>query len=145
MLANNIQGGRDWCESLSMWGNFPRAHGCPFPVLASKPAGYFSGVGGRQCERWPAYANAPYRLQQALPCSCYPQEGQHLRDKQYVKRARTSRASRTRRWRCTLTLPPQRVTFEGHTGNVTSVCFHSEGKWLVTGSEDGTIKIWDLR
>ncbi|KAI5895454.1 WD40-repeat-containing domain protein [Schizophyllum commune] len=38
-----------------------------------------------------------------------------------------------------------RVTFEGHTGNVTSVCFHSEGKWLVTGSEDGTIKIWDLR
>ncbi|TRM62718.1 WD40-repeat-containing domain protein [Schizophyllum amplum] len=37
------------------------------------------------------------------------------------------------------------VTFEGHTMNVTSVCFHSEGKWLVTGSEDGTIKIWDLR
>ena len=37
------------------------------------------------------------------------------------------------------------LQFDGHTGNVTAVCFHSEGKWLVTGSEDGTIKIWDLR
>ena len=39
----------------------------------------------------------------------------------------------------------QVAIFEGHNGNITSVCFHSEGKWLVTGSEDGTIKIWDLR
>ncbi|KAL1683583.1 WD40-repeat-containing domain protein [Schizophyllum commune] len=38
-----------------------------------------------------------------------------------------------------------RATFEGHSMNVTSLCFHSEGRWLVTGSEDGTIKIWDLR
>lgn len=39
----------------------------------------------------------------------------------------------------------QIVVFEGHTGNVTSVSFHAEGKWVVTGSEDGTIRIWDLR
>jgi len=37
------------------------------------------------------------------------------------------------------------ITFEGHTMNITSLSFHSEGKWLVTGSEDGMIKIWDLR
>ena len=35
------------------------------------------------------------------------------------------------------------LQFDGHTGNVTAVCFHS--KWLITGSEYGTIKIWDLR
>ncbi|KAL5486114.1 LST8 [Sanghuangporus weigelae] len=35
--------------------------------------------------------------------------------------------------------------FEGHTGNVTAVQFHAEGKWVVSGSEDGTIKVWDLR
>lgn len=34
---------------------------------------------------------------------------------------------------------------EEHKGNVTAISFHSEGKWLVTGSEDGTIKVWDLR
>ncbi|PPQ99121.1 hypothetical protein CVT26_014371 [Gymnopilus dilepis] len=37
------------------------------------------------------------------------------------------------------------IVFDGHTNNVTSIGFNSEGKWLVSGSEDGTIKIWDLR
>lgn len=37
------------------------------------------------------------------------------------------------------------ATFEGHSNNVTSIGFNSEGKWLVSGSEDGTIRIWDLR
>ncbi len=37
------------------------------------------------------------------------------------------------------------MTFEGHTGNITAVGFHCEGKWMVTSSEDGTVKIWDTR
>ncbi|KAH9484145.1 RNase P and RNase MRP subunit [Psilocybe cubensis] len=41
--------------------------------------------------------------------------------------------------------PDPLATFEGHTNNVTSIAFNSEGKWLVSGSEDSTIKIWDLR
>jgi G protein beta subunit-like protein len=33
---------------------------------------------------------------------------------------------------------------EGHKANVTSICFHMDGKWLVSASEDGMLKIWDL-
>ncbi|KIK25346.1 hypothetical protein PISMIDRAFT_9703 [Pisolithus microcarpus 441] len=36
------------------------------------------------------------------------------------------------------------TSLDAHTMNVTAVSFHSEGKRLVTGSEDGTIRIWDL-
>lgn len=35
--------------------------------------------------------------------------------------------------------------FEGHTGNVTAVGFQKDSKWMYTASEDGTVKIWDLR
>ncbi|ORY59903.1 WD40-repeat-containing domain protein [Leucosporidium creatinivorum] len=37
------------------------------------------------------------------------------------------------------------VTLTGHSANVTSLAWHAEGKWLVSGSEDGTVKIWDVR
>ncbi|KAF9149017.1 TOR complex subunit lst8, partial [Linnemannia schmuckeri] len=37
------------------------------------------------------------------------------------------------------------VSFKGHTSNVTAVAFHCEGKWMVTASEDHTLKIWDIR
>ncbi|MCO5583302.1 hypothetical protein L7F22_037212 [Adiantum nelumboides] len=36
-------------------------------------------------------------------------------------------------------------TFDGHNGNITSLAWHCDAKWLVTGSEDGTLKIWDTR
>lgn len=43
------------------------------------------------------------------------------------------------------TNPNPLMTFEGHTGNITGVAFHCEGKWMVTSSEDGTVKIWETR
>ncbi|KAF8421960.1 WD40-repeat-containing domain protein [Tirmania nivea] len=43
------------------------------------------------------------------------------------------------------TNPNPILSFEGHTNNVTGVGFHCEGKWMVTSSEDGTVKIWDIR
>ncbi|KAK9810741.1 hypothetical protein WJX73_004286 [Symbiochloris irregularis] len=35
--------------------------------------------------------------------------------------------------------------YDSHTGNVTAVGFQRDCKWMFSGSEDGTIKIWDLR
>jgi target of rapamycin complex subunit LST8 len=37
------------------------------------------------------------------------------------------------------------MTFEGHTNNITGVAFHCEGKWMVTSSEDSTVRVWDTR
>jgi len=34
---------------------------------------------------------------------------------------------------------------EGHTSSVTGLGFHREGRWMYSSSEDGTVKIWDLR
>ena len=35
-------------------------------------------------------------------------------------------------------------SFRGHTADVEAVVFHPNQKWLLSGSEDGTIKIWDI-
>eukprot|EP01137_Pigoraptor_chileana_P007985 Opistho-2@54273 len=37
------------------------------------------------------------------------------------------------------------LTYDGHTGNVSTIGFQKDGKWMYSGSEDGTVKIWDLR
>eukprot|EP01120_Amphizonella_sp_Union-15-10_P003898 TRINITY_DN14349_c0_g1_i1.p1 TRINITY_DN14349_c0_g1~~TRINITY_DN14349_c0_g1_i1.p1 ORF type:complete len:316 (+),score=31.73 TRINITY_DN14349_c0_g1_i1:41-988(+) len=36
------------------------------------------------------------------------------------------------------------TTYVGHTNNVTSVGFQKDCSWIYTGSEDTTVKIWDL-
>ncbi|KAI1004936.1 Target of rapamycin complex subunit wat1 [Podosphaera aphanis] len=41
--------------------------------------------------------------------------------------------------------PSSILNFEGHSGNITGVAFHCEGKWMVTSSEDGFVKIWETR
>ncbi|XP_042008397.1 WD repeat-containing protein 36-like isoform X2 [Salvia splendens] len=34
--------------------------------------------------------------------------------------------------------------FEGHTDRITDACFSEDGKWLMTSSMDGTLRIWDV-
>eukprot|EP00455_Lapot_gusevi_P036613 TRINITY_DN4077_c0_g1_i6.p1 TRINITY_DN4077_c0_g1~~TRINITY_DN4077_c0_g1_i6.p1 ORF type:complete len:304 (+),score=45.39 TRINITY_DN4077_c0_g1_i6:152-1063(+) len=41
--------------------------------------------------------------------------------------------------------PSPVMTFDGHTSNVTAIGFQKDSKWMFTGSEDGTVKIWDIR
>ena len=37
------------------------------------------------------------------------------------------------------------LSFDEHKQNVTGIGFQKEGKWLYTSSEDGLVKIWDMR
>ncbi|XP_076941049.1 uncharacterized protein LOC143610452 [Bidens hawaiensis] len=34
--------------------------------------------------------------------------------------------------------------FEGHTDRITDICFSEDGKWLMSSSMDGTLRIWDV-
>lgn len=34
--------------------------------------------------------------------------------------------------------------FEGHNDRVTDLCFSEDGKWLLSSSMDGTLRIWDV-
>ncbi|KAL0480385.1 mTOR complex subunit lst8 [Acrasis kona] len=36
-------------------------------------------------------------------------------------------------------------SFDGHTGNVLSIGFNDTDSWLYTGSEDSTVRVWDIR
>lgn len=37
------------------------------------------------------------------------------------------------------------MTYDGATKNVTAVGFQADGRWMFTGGEDATARIWDLR
>ncbi|KAJ0412397.1 hypothetical protein ATCC90586_005417 [Pythium insidiosum] len=41
--------------------------------------------------------------------------------------------------------PNHVFSYDGHAGNVMSLGFQRHGKWMYSCSEDGTLKIWDLR
>ena len=41
--------------------------------------------------------------------------------------------------------PNPTINYDGISKNVTAVGFHEEGKWMFTGGEDNSARIWDLR
>jgi WD40 repeat protein len=38
----------------------------------------------------------------------------------------------------------EKATLDGHTGKVTSVAISRDGKRVVSGSRDNTVKVWDV-
>jgi G protein beta subunit-like protein len=63
-------------------------------------------------------------------------------DKQYIVAAGNPHV---RLYDATGANPNPIMTWEGHTASVTAVGFQADGRWMYTGSEDGTVKIWDVR
>jgi G protein beta subunit-like protein len=44
------------------------------------------------------------------------------------------------------TTNPNPITaFDGHTANVTGIAINQDATWMATSSEDGTLKVWDIR
>ena len=37
------------------------------------------------------------------------------------------------------------VVYEGHTGRIRTIAIDSTGLWVATGSDDGTVRIWEIR
>lgn len=37
------------------------------------------------------------------------------------------------------------ISYDGVNKNIASVGFHEDGRWMYTGGEDCTARIWDLR
>ena len=63
-------------------------------------------------------------------------------DKQYLAAAGNPHI---RLFEVTTNNPQPVLSFDGHQGNVTAVGFERDCKWLFSGSEDGTVKLWDVR
>ncbi|MFM6254394.1 MAG: WD40 repeat domain-containing protein, partial [Dolichospermum sp.] len=43
-----------------------------------------------------------------------------------------------------LEISKKKLTFKGHSDSVTAIAFTPDGKTVISGSDDKTIKTWDL-
>jgi len=101
----------------------------PFKVLCNKPKSFWEALSGI-CSRTIPHPDSQVNRLCISPDKRFLAAAGHHTVKLYEIKS---------------TNPNPVLTFEGHASNITGVAFHCEGKWMVTSSEDGTVKIWDTR
>lgn len=107
----------------------------PTPSVVLATAGYDHTVRFWEATRGVCYRTLQYSDSQVNRLEITP-------DKQYLAAAGNPHV---RLFEVNTSNPQPVTSYDGHTGNVTAVGFEQHGRWMYTGSEDGTVKIWDLR
>lgn len=107
----------------------------PSPSVVLATAGYDHTVRFWEATSGICYRTLQYADSQVNKLEITP-------DKQYLAAAGNPHI---RLFEVTTNNPQPVLSFDGHTGNVTAVGFERDSKWLFSGSEDGTVKLWDVR
>ena len=107
----------------------------PNPSVVLATAGYDHTVRFWEATRGICYRTLQYADSQVNKLEITP-------DKQYLAAAGNPHI---RLFEVNTTNPAPVTSYDGHQGNVTAVGFEREGRWMYSGSDDGTVKIWDLR
>jgi len=105
------------------------------PTVILATAGYDHNIRLWEAHSGICYRTIPYGDSQVNKLDITP-------DKQYIAAAGNPHI---RFFEVNTNNPNPVTSYDGHKTNVTCIGFQREGKWMYTGSEDNTIKIWDLR
>mmetsp|Transcript_9653 Transcript_9653/g.40418 ORF Transcript_9653/g.40418 Transcript_9653/m.40418 type:complete len:311 (-) Transcript_9653:111-1043(-) len=107
----------------------------PNPSVVLATAGYDHTVRFWEATRGICYRTLQYADSQVNKLEITP-------DKRYLAAAGNPHI---RLFEVNTSNPQPVASYDGHAGNVTAVGFEREGRWMYSGSDDGTVKIWDVR
>jgi WD40 repeat protein len=77
-----------------------------------------------------------------LACGCGPEPPRHEMIDSRLSAALRTTDGEVRLWSMTDRRP--KAVFRGHTGRIRSVAFHPDGQSLASGSDDNTMRLWEI-